>query len=260
MHWCKAGDTVVVERPTYDRTLLSLRGRGADVRMVELETDGIDVAALERVLVSGLEPKLAHIIPNFQNPAGYTLSAASGSACSSSPASTDSRSSRTIPMWPCVSRASRCPRCSPWMVRPWSTPPRSRRRSARDPRGLSGRARGGDRRGDEDRHRHLHLAQHGLAGHREPVLSLGGARALDRDGQGGAARARSVLCTRSPRELPDARFVAPQGGYFLWVDLPERHGRRRALRRRGRRGVQFVKGSDFVLEGGEVTCGWPTRA
>ncbi|HSO97552.1 MAG TPA: PLP-dependent aminotransferase family protein, partial [Solirubrobacteraceae bacterium] len=68
-------DTVIVERPTYDRTLLSLRGRGADVRMVELEPDGIDVAALERVLAGGAAPKLAHIIPNFQNPAGYTLSA-----------------------------------------------------------------------------------------------------------------------------------------------------------------------------------------
>ena len=70
------GDVVIVERPTYDRTLLSLRNRGADVRMVELEPDGIDVAALERVLLAGARPKLAHIIPNFQNPAGYTLSAA----------------------------------------------------------------------------------------------------------------------------------------------------------------------------------------
>src|SRR5207248_3140368 len=72
----ESGDSVIVEKPTYDRTLLSLRGRGADVRMVELEPDGIDVAALERVLAAGLEPKLAHIIPNFQNPAGYTLSQA----------------------------------------------------------------------------------------------------------------------------------------------------------------------------------------
>src|SRR5947199_7040309 len=69
------GDSVIVERPTYDRTLLSLRNRGADVRMVELEPDGIDVAALDRVLLAGAKPKLAHIIPNFQNPAGYTLSA-----------------------------------------------------------------------------------------------------------------------------------------------------------------------------------------
>src|ERR1700735_387900 len=68
------GGTVITERPTYDRTLLSLRNRGADVRMVELEPDGIDTAALERVLATGAQPKLAHIIPNFQNPAGYTLS------------------------------------------------------------------------------------------------------------------------------------------------------------------------------------------
>src|SRR5207253_6615327 len=67
-------DPVIVERPTYDRTLLALRGREADVRAVELEADGIDVAAVERVLVAGAKPKLAHIIPNFQNPAGCTLS------------------------------------------------------------------------------------------------------------------------------------------------------------------------------------------
>src|SRR3954452_9986871 len=70
------GDAVIVESPTYDRTLLNLRNRGADVRMVELETDGIDVDAVERLLDDGLRPKLAHIIPNSQNPAGYTLSAA----------------------------------------------------------------------------------------------------------------------------------------------------------------------------------------
>ena len=69
------GDAVVVERPTYDRTLLNLRGRGADIRPIALETDGIDVDALEALLRDGLRPALAHIIPNFQNPAGYTLSA-----------------------------------------------------------------------------------------------------------------------------------------------------------------------------------------
>ena len=73
-----AGDEVVVERPTYDRTLLSLRKRGARMHAVELEPDGIDTDALGRLLEgpTGAKPKLAHIIPNFQNPAGYTLSAA----------------------------------------------------------------------------------------------------------------------------------------------------------------------------------------
>src|ERR687885_326948 len=71
-----AGDAIVVESPTYDRTLLNLRNRGADIRMVPLETDGIDVHGLELLLrEEGVRPTLAHIIPNFQNPAGYTLSA-----------------------------------------------------------------------------------------------------------------------------------------------------------------------------------------
>src|ERR1700710_550828 len=69
-----AGDAVVVEKPTYDRTLLNLRSLGADVRMVSLETDGIEVDELAELLASGVKPKLVHIIPNFQNPAGYTLS------------------------------------------------------------------------------------------------------------------------------------------------------------------------------------------
>jgi DNA-binding transcriptional MocR family regulator len=70
------GDAVVVERPTYDRTLLGLRQRGAEIVPVDLEPDGIDVDALAKLLEGGLRPKLAHIIPNFQNPAGYTLSRA----------------------------------------------------------------------------------------------------------------------------------------------------------------------------------------
>ena len=72
------GDEVIVERPTYDRTLLSLRERGAKVHAVELEHDGIDTAALAGLLEGAqpARPQLAHIIPNFQNPAGYTLSQA----------------------------------------------------------------------------------------------------------------------------------------------------------------------------------------
>jgi DNA-binding transcriptional MocR family regulator len=70
------GDLVVVEAPTYDRTLLSLRNRGARILPIPLEVDGIDVSALEAALLAGARPKLAHIIPTFQNPAGCTLSLA----------------------------------------------------------------------------------------------------------------------------------------------------------------------------------------
>src|SRR5687767_12554242 len=42
-HLVRRGDAVVVEKPTYDRTLLSLVGRGAEVHQVTLAEDGIDV-------------------------------------------------------------------------------------------------------------------------------------------------------------------------------------------------------------------------
>src|SRR3954451_15363011 len=41
------GDAVIVEKPTYDRTLLNLRSLGAEVHPVELEHDGIDVDGIE---------------------------------------------------------------------------------------------------------------------------------------------------------------------------------------------------------------------
>src|SRR4051795_1207076 len=44
------GGTAVVEDPTYDRTLISLRTFGAEIASVPLTPDGIDVGQLERTL------------------------------------------------------------------------------------------------------------------------------------------------------------------------------------------------------------------
>jgi len=73
-HLLEPGDRVVVEQPTYDRTLLMLQRLGVELVAVPLEDDGLDIAALEAALVQG-PIKLAHVIPNFHNPAGCTLSA-----------------------------------------------------------------------------------------------------------------------------------------------------------------------------------------
>src|SRR5258705_1857824 len=44
------GDVVIVEAPTYDRTLLSLQKRGAEIIAIPLQEDGIDVSALAAAL------------------------------------------------------------------------------------------------------------------------------------------------------------------------------------------------------------------
>lgn len=67
------GDRVVVEQPTYDRTLALFERAGADLIGVPLEADGIDVDAVERACAEG-PVKLVHVIPNFHNPAGSSLS------------------------------------------------------------------------------------------------------------------------------------------------------------------------------------------
>src|SRR5262245_4573032 len=45
-HLVRPGDEVVVEKPTYDRTLLSLRTMGAKIHQVSLDEDGLDVEEL----------------------------------------------------------------------------------------------------------------------------------------------------------------------------------------------------------------------
>src|SRR5580704_5374847 len=67
-----------------------------------------------------------------------------------------------------------------------------------------------------------------------------------------AKRART-LDVALRRELPEAEFVAPEGGYFMWVTLPEGTDVSALHSAAAELGVVFVKGTDFLLEGGENT-------
>jgi DNA-binding transcriptional MocR family regulator len=53
------------------------------------------------------------------------------------------------------------------------------------------------------------------------------------------------------RELAEADFVEPQGGYFMWVTLPAGTDVEELFERAAALGVAFVKGTDFMLDGGE---------
>jgi 2-aminoadipate transaminase len=75
-----AGDTVVVEGPTYLGAIMAFRSFEAEVVAVPLDADGLDVDALAAELGAGLRPKLLYTIPDHQNPAGVTLAAERRSA------------------------------------------------------------------------------------------------------------------------------------------------------------------------------------
>lgn len=68
-----AGDTVLVEQPTYDRAIGAFRTRGARVIGIPLQHDGIDLSLLE-AQVERQKPAFLYLIPDFQNPSGTTLS------------------------------------------------------------------------------------------------------------------------------------------------------------------------------------------
>jgi DNA-binding transcriptional MocR family regulator len=68
-----AGRRVLVEAPTYDRPLKLLAARGIEVTAVAMDDEGLDPDALERALADGEKPALLYTIPTFQNPSGRTL-------------------------------------------------------------------------------------------------------------------------------------------------------------------------------------------
>jgi 2-aminoadipate transaminase len=68
-----AGRRVLVEAPTYDRPLKLLAARRVDVTTIAMDDEGLDPDALERALAEGDKPAFLYTIPTFQNPSGRTL-------------------------------------------------------------------------------------------------------------------------------------------------------------------------------------------
>lgn len=65
------GDRVIVENPTYMAALLAWQPMGAEFLPVPADAEGMDVSELEPLLAQS--PKMAYVIPNFHNPTGATL-------------------------------------------------------------------------------------------------------------------------------------------------------------------------------------------
>ena len=72
-HLFGGGGRALVEAPSYDRTLLTLRKLGAEVEALPMREDGLDVDALRAALDRG-PATILYTIPTFQNPSGRTLS------------------------------------------------------------------------------------------------------------------------------------------------------------------------------------------
>jgi 2-aminoadipate transaminase len=72
------GDVIVAEAPTYPGAVPAFSAYEADVVQIAMDDEGMRVDELEETLErlerEGRRPKFIYTIPNFQNPAGVTLS------------------------------------------------------------------------------------------------------------------------------------------------------------------------------------------
>ena len=68
------GDTVLVEKPSYLGLLQAFCMYNANFVQTKLNDDGLDIEELKQTIKTH-KPKLAYLIPNFQNPTGLTYSA-----------------------------------------------------------------------------------------------------------------------------------------------------------------------------------------
>lgn len=64
------GDVVITENPSYLGAINAFRPYGAEFAGVDTDDDGIVIEHLEEVLNNTPEAKLMYVIPNFQNPTG----------------------------------------------------------------------------------------------------------------------------------------------------------------------------------------------
>jgi 2-aminoadipate transaminase len=247
------GDSVVVERPSYDRTLLSLRQHGASLTAIELESDGIDVEAFAQALIDGLRPKLAHIIPNFQNPAGYTLSGPKRTRLLELAREHDFLIFEDDPYISLRFRGETLPTMLSLDAGAGNVVYASSFSKTVCP-GI----RVGFLIGPADllakivvraTNTYISPSMVDAAIVYEFCVSGSIERSIERV-RGALEERVDTLASALREQIPDASFVVPDGGYFLWVELPDTLEPGAVLRAAGEQGLAVVSGDDFVIDGG----------
>ena len=246
------GDRVVVEQPTYDRTLALFERAGAELIGAPLQPDGIDLDVVEQACAEG-PVKLVHVIPNFHNPAGSSLSI--------------EKRERLVAL--AAEHGFTIFEDDPYRLVSFEEP--------------AGETMLGMDKGDHVLHassfsktvspgvrvgylvgpeavisdlasyaNSIYISPNMLAESIVWELCRSGALESNVELVNTALRERCQALVESLRELiPEARFEPPAGGYFLWLDLDDDVDTRSLLTGAEAEGATFVAGPDFMISGGE---------
>jgi DNA-binding transcriptional MocR family regulator len=251
-HLFRDGGRALVEAPSYDRTLLTLRKLGAAVDALPLGEDGLDVDALRAALDAGPATVL-YTIPTFQNPSGRTLSRASREALAELVLERDILVYEDDPYGGVRFEGEPLPALFEL----------TGGRNVVYSSSFSKVVAPGIRVGYAVLPERLVKPVEALATETyiSPSIFVEGAlhefvrsgrydEALERVREGLRER-RDAMIAALEAEMPaGAAWSRPEGGYFLWLDLPAGVRSGALLERAAAAGVTFVKGTDFFLDGG----------
>jgi 2-aminoadipate transaminase len=254
------GDVVLVELPTFTGAIAAFRNVQAELSGVRLETDGISLEHLDEVWQQGRRAgrtvKLLYLVPNFQNPTGSLLSLDKrgrilewaerrdvliveddpygllyfddvATEAETRPICADDRSGRVL----YLSTVSKM--LAPGFRVGWLKAPEAlieRFETAKQSTDLTS--------GILDQHIVHEALRQGVANRLAPRL-----RDLYR-------QKRDVMAQSLGASLGSRlTWTTPKGGFFLWATLPEGCTDTELLEQALRRGVVFVAGSAFHVDG-----------
>ena len=248
-HFVQSGSRFFVEAPCYDRSLSILRKLGAEVEQVELADDGLDVDAIAGSLSDG---DVVYTIPTFQNPSGRTLSLENRRRLVDLAADRGATVFEDDPYGMLRFEGESIPRL--FELSEGSTIFLS---------SFSKTVAPGIRTG------YLILPEELVPAIEEFVLSNYVSPAIFVEAallefltsgrfepnletvRDGLRIRRDAMLAALTREMPEGtRWNQPEGGYFLWFDLPSGVAANALLARAGEEDVVFIKGVDFFFHGG----------
>ncbi len=244
------GERVVVESPTYPNATEAVRHAGARLVPATVDPDGWDLDALAATLRQ-TSPRLAYLIPDFQNPTGHLMDDAQREELAGALART-----RTVAVVDEAHQAlAHAPELAAAMPRPLAAHAAGAITIGSASKSFWGGLRLGWVRAPLEQMDRLLQARVGLdlgapvleqlvlcdlLDHADEVLPVHRERLV-------AGRDAVVAAVRDL--LPDWRFRVPEGGLALWCELPAPLGTAVTEEAAGR-GVVLAPGPVFAVEGG----------
>ncbi|MBC8447036.1 MAG: PLP-dependent aminotransferase family protein [Chloroflexi bacterium] len=256
--WTRPGDAVLVEAPSYHEAIAVLRDYPVRLAAVPLDDEGLIVEALaerlQELRAEGRHAAFLYTIPTFQNPSGVTMSAARRQALAALARAEqlwiaeddvyrDLCYEGTVPPslfelaggQSVLRLGSFSKTLAPGLRLGWvlAAPEAVARLAGSGLRHSAGGA---------NPFTAYVVAEFCRAGHLEPHVARLVARYR--------ARRDAMLEALAAAMPPGVTWTRPQGGFFLWLTLPEPLTARAVLVAAQARGITFPPGEPFFAEGG----------